>query len=208
MVLLARYVCWGSSLVSGMGTLSSCKKHTTSCSKLYGTVVVFLPKWKFCSRTMIWKTPDNPPMFSQNECPSQRSDLNLTEMLWHNLKQAVNSKQTNKQKPSSITELKQVGKEELTKISPQWCEIFIASYCSSWHNRFFFRFRGHLTFSHWAIHVGLDSFSLNRWKCILGLVALPLSHIQICLMTWNIWVWQKIKKLRSRWGKFFTPGYI
>lgn len=58
-------------------------------------------------------------MFSQNECPSQRSDLNLTEMLWHNLKQAVNSKQTNKQKPSSITELKQVGKEELTKISPQ-----------------------------------------------------------------------------------------
>lgn len=97
MVLLARYVCWGSSLVSGMGTLSSCKKHTTSCSKLYGTVVVFLPKWKFCSRTMIWKTPDNPPMFSQNECPSQRSDLNLTEMLWHNLKQAVNSKQTNKQ---------------------------------------------------------------------------------------------------------------
>lgn len=58
-------------------------------------------------------------------------------MLWHNLKQAVNSKQTNKQKPSSITELKQVGKEELTKISPQSCEIFIASYCSSWHNRFF-----------------------------------------------------------------------
>ncbi len=56
------------------------------------------------------------------EWPSQSPDLNLIEMLWHDLKQSIHD-----QKPSNVAELKQFCKEEWAKIPPQRCERLIAS---------------------------------------------------------------------------------
>ncbi len=57
------------------------------------------------------------------EWPSQSPDLNLIEMLWHDLKQFIHAR-----KPSNVAELKQFCKEEWAKIHPQRCERLIASY--------------------------------------------------------------------------------
>ncbi len=57
------------------------------------------------------------------EWPSQSTDLNLIEMLWHDLKQSIHD-----QKPSNVAELKQLCKE-WAKIPPQRCERLIACYC-------------------------------------------------------------------------------
>ncbi len=57
------------------------------------------------------------------EWPSQSPDLNLIEMLWHELKQSFHA-----WKPSNVAELKQFCKEEWAKIPPQRCERLIASY--------------------------------------------------------------------------------
>ncbi len=57
------------------------------------------------------------------EWPSQSPDLNLIEMLWHDLKQTIHAR-----KPSNVAELKQFCKEEWAKIPPQRCERLIASY--------------------------------------------------------------------------------
>ncbi len=57
------------------------------------------------------------------EWPSQSPDLNLIEMLWHDLKQSIHA-----QKPSNVAELKQFCKEEWAKIPPQRCERLIVSY--------------------------------------------------------------------------------
>lgn len=51
------------------------------------------------------------------------SGLDPTEMLWHDLKQAVHA-----QKPFSVAETNQFCKEEWTSIPPQWCERFIFGY--------------------------------------------------------------------------------
>ncbi len=48
------------------------------------------------------------------EGPNQSLDLNLIEMLWHNLKQSIHAR-----KPSNVAELKQFCKEEWAKIHPQ-----------------------------------------------------------------------------------------
>ncbi|KAF7661450.1 hypothetical protein LDENG_00261670 [Lucifuga dentata] len=45
------------------------------------------------------------------ESPSQSPDLNPIEMLWQDLKQAIQA-----QKPSNVAELKQFNKEEWNKI--------------------------------------------------------------------------------------------
>uniref|UniRef100_A0A8C1HQW0 Transposase n=1 Tax=Cyprinus carpio carpio TaxID=630221 RepID=A0A8C1HQW0_CYPCA len=55
--------------------------------------------------------------------PSQRSDLNPIEMLWHDLKKAVPAR-----KPSNVAELQQFCIDEWTKIPPQRCNRLIASY--------------------------------------------------------------------------------
>ncbi len=57
------------------------------------------------------------------EWPSQSPDLNLIEILRHDLKQSIHA-----WKPSNVAELKQFCKEEWAKIPPQWCERLIASY--------------------------------------------------------------------------------
>ena len=61
-----------------------------------------------------------------NEClawPRQSSDLNLIEMLWHDLEQAVHA-----WKHSNVAELKQSCKEERAQVPPQQCKRLIASY--------------------------------------------------------------------------------
>ncbi len=57
------------------------------------------------------------------EWPSQSPNLNLIEMLWHDLKQSIHAR-----KPSNVAELKQFSIEEWAKITPQRCERLIASY--------------------------------------------------------------------------------
>ncbi len=57
------------------------------------------------------------------EWPSQSLDLNLIEMLWHDLKQSFHAR-----KSSNVAELKQFCKEEWAKIPPQRCERLIVSY--------------------------------------------------------------------------------
>ncbi len=52
-----------------------------------------------------------------------KSDLNPTEMLWHDLKKAVHAR-----KPSNVAELQQFCQEEWAKIPPQRCNRLIASY--------------------------------------------------------------------------------
>ncbi len=54
---------------------------------------------------------------------SQSLDLNPIEMLWHNLKQSIHTRN-----PSNVIELKQFCKEEWAKIPPQQSERLIASY--------------------------------------------------------------------------------
>ncbi len=61
------------------------------------------------------------------EWPSQSPDLNLIEMLWHDLKQSFHAR-----KPSNVAELKLFCKEEWAKIPPQRCERLIASYRKRW----------------------------------------------------------------------------
>ncbi|KAK3546720.1 hypothetical protein QTP70_033377 [Hemibagrus guttatus] len=57
------------------------------------------------------------------EWPSQSPDLNLIEMLWHDLKKVVHVR-----KPSNVAELQQFCKDEWAKIPPQRCNRLIASY--------------------------------------------------------------------------------
>jgi hypothetical protein len=57
------------------------------------------------------------------EWPSQSPDLYPIEMLWHDLKRAVQSRQ-----PRNIDELKQICTEEWFKIPPQHCSSLISSY--------------------------------------------------------------------------------
>ncbi len=57
------------------------------------------------------------------EWPNKNLDLNLIEMLWHDLKQSFHA-----WKPSNLAELKQFCKEEWAKIPPQRCERLVASY--------------------------------------------------------------------------------
>ncbi|KAK3567383.1 hypothetical protein QTP86_019883, partial [Hemibagrus guttatus] len=57
------------------------------------------------------------------EWPSQSPDLNLIEMLWHDLKKVVHAR-----KPSNVAELQQFCKDEWAKIPPQCCNRLIASY--------------------------------------------------------------------------------
>ncbi|KAK3565204.1 hypothetical protein QTP86_001015 [Hemibagrus guttatus] len=57
------------------------------------------------------------------EWPSQSPDLNLIEMLWHDLKKVVHAR-----KPSNVAELQQFCKDEWAKIPPQRCNRLIASY--------------------------------------------------------------------------------
>ncbi len=57
------------------------------------------------------------------EWPNQSPDLNLIEMLWHDLKQSIHAR-----KPSNVAELKQFCKEEWAKLHPQRYERLIDSY--------------------------------------------------------------------------------
>ncbi len=57
------------------------------------------------------------------EWPSQRLDLNLIKMLWHDLKQTFHA-----WKPSNVAELKQFCEEEWVKMHPQRRERLIGSY--------------------------------------------------------------------------------
>ncbi len=57
------------------------------------------------------------------EWPNQSPDLNLIEMLWHDLKQSIHA-----WKPSNVAELKQFCKEEWAKFHPQRYERLIDSY--------------------------------------------------------------------------------
>ncbi|KAK3551569.1 hypothetical protein QTP70_019797 [Hemibagrus guttatus] len=57
------------------------------------------------------------------EWPSQSTDLNPIEMLWHDLKKVVHAR-----KPSNVAELQQFCKDEWAKIPPQRCNRLIASY--------------------------------------------------------------------------------
>ncbi len=85
--------------------MSGCQFVTSSSSAL-----------ELCSRTMIPNTPASPPLNGSRkiklvlEWPNQSPDLNLTEMLWHDLKQTINA-----WKPSNVAELKQFCKEEWAK---------------------------------------------------------------------------------------------
>uniref|UniRef100_A0A8C4X270 Tc1-like transposase DDE domain-containing protein n=1 Tax=Erpetoichthys calabaricus TaxID=27687 RepID=A0A8C4X270_ERPCA len=83
------------------------------------------------------KCPDNDPKHTSKstsewlkknkmktlEWPSQSPDLNPIEMLWHDLKKAVNAR-----KPSNKAELQQFCKDEWAKIPPERCKRLIASY--------------------------------------------------------------------------------
>jgi hypothetical protein len=53
----------------------------------------------------------------------QSLDLKPIEMLWHDLKRAVQSRQ-----PRNTDELKQICREECNKIPPQYCASLISSY--------------------------------------------------------------------------------
>lgn len=57
------------------------------------------------------------------EWPIQSPGLNPIEMLWQDLKQAVQPL-----KPSGVAELKRFCKEEWVKILPQRCERIFASH--------------------------------------------------------------------------------
>ncbi|KAK3558102.1 hypothetical protein QTP86_009893 [Hemibagrus guttatus] len=57
------------------------------------------------------------------EWPSQSPDLNLIEMLWHDLKKVVHAR-----KPSNVAELQQFCKDEWAKIPPQRYNRLNASY--------------------------------------------------------------------------------
>ncbi len=57
------------------------------------------------------------------EWPSQSPDLNHIEMLWHDLKKAVNTR-----KHSNVVELQQFCQDEWAKIPPQHSNRLIASY--------------------------------------------------------------------------------
>ncbi|KAK3533217.1 hypothetical protein QTP70_013621 [Hemibagrus guttatus] len=57
------------------------------------------------------------------EWPSQSPDLNLIEMLWHDLKKVVHAR-----KSSNVAELQQFCKDEWAKIPPHRCNRLIASY--------------------------------------------------------------------------------
>ena len=57
------------------------------------------------------------------EWTSQSPDLNSIEMLWHDLKRAVQSRQLR-----NIDELKQIRREEWLKIPPQRCASLLSSY--------------------------------------------------------------------------------
>ncbi|KAK3555833.1 hypothetical protein QTP86_029038 [Hemibagrus guttatus] len=52
------------------------------------------------------------------EWPSQSPDLNLIEMLWHNLKKVVHAR-----KPSNVAELQQFCKDEWAKIPPDSLQV-------------------------------------------------------------------------------------
>ncbi len=121
---------------------------------------------------MISNTPASPPLNGSRknkikvlEWPSQRPDLNLIEMLWHDLKQSIHAR-----KPSNVAELKQFCKEEWTKflhsdvkdsltvISNTWLQLLLQRVAQP-----VIRFRGQLLF-----HVGPGSFGqlfyLNKWN--------------------------------------------
>ncbi len=51
---------------------------------------------------------------------SQSPDLNLIEMVSHDIKQSIYAR-----KPSTVAELKQFCKEEWAKTPPQWCERLV-----------------------------------------------------------------------------------
>lgn len=57
------------------------------------------------------------------EWPSQSPDLNPIEMLWHDLKRAIHTRQ-----PKNIAELKQFCEEEWSKIPPGRCAGLICNY--------------------------------------------------------------------------------
>jgi hypothetical protein len=65
-------------------------------------------------------TEENTPL----EWPSQSPDLNLIEMLWHDLKRAVHIKN-----PKNIAELKQFCEEEWSKFLLSIEKTFGCSYC-------------------------------------------------------------------------------
>ena len=57
------------------------------------------------------------------EWPSQSPDLNPIEILWHDLKRAVHTRH-----PKNIAELKQMCREEWSKIPPDRCAGLIRNY--------------------------------------------------------------------------------
>uniref|UniRef100_A0A8C5WF56 Transposase n=1 Tax=Leptobrachium leishanense TaxID=445787 RepID=A0A8C5WF56_9ANUR len=57
------------------------------------------------------------------EWPSQSPDLNLIEMLWHELKRAIHTRH-----PKNIATLKQFSEEEWSKITPDHCAGLICNY--------------------------------------------------------------------------------
>ena len=57
------------------------------------------------------------------EWPSQSPDLNLIEMLWHDLKRAIHTRH-----PRNIAELKQFCTEEWSKTPPDRCAGLIYNY--------------------------------------------------------------------------------
>ncbi len=99
------------------------------------------------------------------EWPSQSPDLNLIEMLWHDLKQSIHAR-----KPSNVAELKQFCKEEwedsstaMWKTLYQLSQMLDCSCCCPGDAQPVIRFRGHLLF-----HVGPGRFEqpffLNKWN--------------------------------------------
>jgi hypothetical protein len=60
------------------------------------------------------------------EWPSQSPDLNLIEMLWHDLKRTIHTRH-----PKNVAELKQVCKEEWSKIPPDRCAGLLLNYRKS-----------------------------------------------------------------------------
>ncbi|KAK3574095.1 hypothetical protein QTP86_002852 [Hemibagrus guttatus] len=131
-------IVWGCFAASGPGRLAVI--NGTMNSAIYQKILKENVRTSVCDlklkRTWVLQQDNDPKHTrkSTSEClkknkmknlewPSQSSDLNPIEMLWHDLKKVVLAR-----KPSNVAELQQFCKDEWAKIPPQRCNRLIASY--------------------------------------------------------------------------------
>ncbi|KAK3506739.1 hypothetical protein QTP70_021775 [Hemibagrus guttatus] len=129
---------WGCYAASGPGRLAVI--NGTMNSAVYQKVLKENVRPSVCDlklkRTWVLQQDNDPKHSSKStsewlkknkmktlELPSQSPDLNLIEMLWHDLKKVVHAR-----KPSNVAELQQFCKDEWAKIPPQRCNRLIARY--------------------------------------------------------------------------------